>query len=39
MLAVERSLLETGQDSGKAMVFGSFAVAQNDAQGQTSATS
>ncbi len=32
MLAVERSLLETEQDSGRAMIFGSFAT-QSGQQG------
>ncbi|KAL6717199.1 hypothetical protein ACLMJK_005114 [Lecanora helva] len=36
MLAVERSLLETGQDSGRAMVFGSFAPTRNEQQAQDS---
>ena len=34
MLAVEKALLETNQDSGRAMVFGSFASAQSEQQSE-----
>ena len=35
MLAVEQSLLDTGQDSGRAMIFASYAtMTQNGQQGQ-----
>lgn len=39
MLAVEQSLLDTGQDSGRAMIFASYtAVSQSEQQGEDVAT-